>query len=281
MEIVHRISFNDTAEGSRIHELAALGVKATFLPLPSRPGNPTPLGLVIAVVSERQEQWSLVRSKAEEWQAVDLITTRFTPRELKQAKWLVVQPEWHCGYPMPDEDDGYLTETYDRSNECPSCGAGLVQKGPFRMAGEPRWGRRVATQLNWVFGEYFVRPETYRSVFEPFGVSSVEVIHHKTGKPLQTVVQLGIEYVAAVPLATACQPDAKICGACGTPRYEPHVKGFFPRFSGTVQHPLVKSQEYFGSGRSSWHAVLMRSDLYNACLEHQVRGISFWPSLSD
>jgi len=278
VEIVHRISFNDTAEGSRIPELAALGVKATFTPLPSPPGNPAPLGLVTAVVSEQQEQWSVIKAKLESWQAGDLITTRFTPGERRQAKWLAVDPEWHWGYPMPDEDDGYLAETYDRSMECPSCGAGRVQKRPFRMAGEPRWGRRSATQLNWIFDEYFVRPEIHRSVFQPFGISSIEVIDHKTGRPLQTVVQLGIEYIASVPLAPERDSITAICGVCGTPRYEPHVKGFFPRFSGPVQHPLVKSLEFFGSGKSSWHAVLMRSDLYNACLAHEVRGFLFWPS---
>jgi len=281
LEILHRITFNDTAEGGRIHELAGLGVKATFTPLPSPPGNQAPLGLVTAVVSERHEQWSVVRSKVEAWQAGDLITTRFTTGERRQAKWLAVEPEWHCGYPMPDEDDGYLAETYDRSKECPSCNAGRVQKRPFRMAGEPRWGSRAAMQLNWVFDEYFVRPETYRSVFEPFGIPSIEVVDHTTGMPLQTVVQLEIKHIALVPLVFQGDAHGVTCGVCGRCRFEPHVKGFFPSFSVPVQYPLVKTQEVFGSGKSSWHAVLMSSELYSACFSHQVRGFVFWPSLSN
>jgi len=69
---------------------------------------------------------------------------------------------------------------------------GLVQKAPFRMRGEPKWGTKHILQMNWVFDEFFVRIEVWDKVFRKFGIEKLPVVQHKTDKPLESVVQLKV-----------------------------------------------------------------------------------------
>ena len=44
---------------------------------------------------------------------------------------------------------------------------GAKQVSPFRMKESPNWGRRSILQMNWLFDEYFVKPEVWNAVFQP------------------------------------------------------------------------------------------------------------------
>jgi hypothetical protein len=116
--------------------------------------------------------------------ALDIVRTEFSNAEIESAEWLRMRGEWHHGYPLPREELGYLIATYDLSEYCMECGVGAKQVAPFRMRGEPKWGRRGILQLNWVFGEYFVKPSVWRDVFEPHHIPYRSVIDAK-GKNLR------------------------------------------------------------------------------------------------
>ena len=62
---------------------------------------------------------------------------------------------------MPDHDFGYQLATFDLSDHCESCGIGRSQRVPFRIRGEPSWGKNQVPQLNWVFDEYFATPAAW------------------------------------------------------------------------------------------------------------------------
>jgi hypothetical protein len=130
-------------------------------------------------VYEEAREWPHVEALLRRYQAIDICRTEFAPAELRGASWLEVRPDWHHGYPMPDDDGGYLRATYDLGQYCATCGAGTVQRAPFRMRAEPKWGRRSILQLNWVFDQYFVRPDLHEGVFAPLGVESLPVLHHR------------------------------------------------------------------------------------------------------
>jgi hypothetical protein len=65
------------------------------------------------------------------------VETKFNNAELLESDYLIMWVDWVNGYPQPES--GYEKITYD--NGCQECRMGIVQKSPFRLKGEPRWGR--------------------------------------------------------------------------------------------------------------------------------------------
>jgi hypothetical protein len=183
-----------------------------------------------------------------------------------------------CGYPQPE--DGYQNITYDGNTGCHKCSMDLVQKSLFRMKSEPKWGRRGIIGLNWVFDEYFVRPEIWKEVFEPFGVKSRPVLKHRQGTELETVVQLDIVERATAPIKQiGISPNP--CPVCNRMRYF-YPRCFpYPTFESPQSLHLFKSQEYFGDGGSSHRWTVISQEMYRWILKKKVRGVRFIPMVDD
>jgi hypothetical protein len=181
------------------------------------------------------------------WGALDWVGTRFSQDDLARGRTFQTLPRSQAGYPEPDPGNfGYQRETYD-GQSCGTCGAGMRQIAPFRLkGGEPNWGRRQVFLLHWVLDEIFARRETHERVLRPLGVGSRPVLPARGAEPLQTVVQLVIPE-SRFPLALDGHAS-ETCVACGQRKYLPIVRGFFPDFVGHDSAPLVKSQEWWGSG---------------------------------
>ncbi|CAN5839311.1 hypothetical protein BH10BAC2_BH10BAC2_34650 [soil metagenome] len=92
----------------------------------------------------------------------------YTEEEFIKSKVLGMVGDWHYGYPQPEND--YEDLCYDLTDYCKECGIGAKQVKPLRITGEPKWGRRQIFQLNWIFDEYFVKPEIYNEVFKPIEI---------------------------------------------------------------------------------------------------------------
>ena len=146
---------------------------------------------MIVQVEESDPAWVVAARLVTEGVTESPPETIFTKTELKQSRWLRLNATWHEGFPQPEED--YQRQTYDLSDFCAVCGTGYEQRAPFQFASEPNWGRRHILQFNWVFDEFFVPPETFRGVFQPLGIESRPVVHHKTGHELKSVVQLRVK----------------------------------------------------------------------------------------
>jgi len=228
-------------------------------------------------ICESDARWPQVAALVEQLQSLDMVRTEFTQRERSDAKWLAMWSTWFHGYPKPDADNGYREMTYDPTRCCQKCGVGLRQRAPFRMAGEPRWGRRQVLQLNWVFDEYFVKPEVWEAVFRGYGIECTPVIDHGTGKELKSVVQLRIDVIASERLVVK-EERCNTCPACGVRKYEPHTRGKFPGFASEVGGPhALKTQEIWGSGHGAFRQVLVSQELYGAIAAAKVRGARFEP----
>src|SRR5579871_2378856 len=185
MKIIHRVSVNPDDKKKR--QLADLGVAS----------DDAGVGVLVFSIEESDPKWDRVSLLLSSWRStqipvVDLITTTFSKTELKRAALLLMRAAWHVGYPQPEEAFGYRGTTYDDSDFCPHCGTGLIQRAPFSMLGEPKWGTRQILQLNWVFDEFFVTPEVWERVFKPFGISTLPVKDHSNGRALASVVQLKV-----------------------------------------------------------------------------------------
>src|SRR6267154_831136 len=209
MRVIHRISLQSSRH-----------VRATL----ARFGIVVPeSGFIGFEVDESSDDWPGIKSWIEREDPLDIVTTRFSSEEIAAARWLKLVPDWHRGYPQPEGDRGYLEATYDLTDYCPACGIGRKQRAPFQMRSEPKWGRNAILQLNWVFDEYFVKPEIHASIFKPRGISSRRVTNTK-GNQLNTVVQLVIdEEVGIVSDGLA----AETCPRCGRPKYLPVTRGPF------------------------------------------------------
>jgi hypothetical protein len=259
VEIVHRLalSIDQTAQA----ELATLGIDV-------------PLGFAGFDVSESAIEWPAVQDWIRRREPSDLIRARFSEDEIRQAPWLALRAELQQGYPQPNEDDfGYLRATFDLTDYCPACGIGLRQKAPFQMKGEPQWGRRGILQLNWVFDEFFVKPDVWDAVFKPYGVGQRSV-EDRSGRTLQTVVQLVVDEVS--PLDTSGLAS-EACSSCGREKYLPITRAPIAPLIGRPTGSMIKSAEYFGSGASAYREVIASQEIAAAIRSAKVRGVSFVP----
>jgi hypothetical protein len=141
------------------------------------------------------------------------------------------------------------------------------------MRGEPRWGRRGILQLNWVFDQYFVTPLVWTTVFRPFGIPCQPVLK-RGGVELQTVVQLDV--VEDVNVRTE-NLDRELCPACGRGKYLPMKRGPLPELTTPPLGHMAKTREYFGSGASAHHEVVMSQELGSAFRAAKIRGASVHP----
>lgn len=223
-------------------------------------------------IEESDSRWLEIEPLIQKYKAVDLANTKFTAKEMSDAAWLCLKSTWHHGYPMPDDDFGYLELTYDLEGYDSKTGIKKVQKAPFRMKAEPAWKKNHLLQLNWIYDTFFVLPQVWESVFEPLGIGYEPVLKHSSNEELKTIVQLKSE--GEVPTAL----DLAGCAQEGE-KYLPVTKGFFPKastFDGWKGHYLL-SREYFGSGASANKAVIVSREFYSAVKANKLKGVDFIP----
>lgn len=263
MNIVHRFAISH----SDLHaaRLARIGVRV--------PGEGT--GSITVKIRESDARFPAVLDWATEAGAVHLTWTEFSDAERQASEWLALRGNFNHGYPLPDEDFGYLKLTYDLSEYCEECGTGAKQVHPFRIKGEPKWGTRSVMQLYWVYGEYFVTPSLYRDVFRPAGVGSRAVLDIR-GRELESVVQL--EITQSVEVSIEGQ-RVVTCTSCGRRKVLPVVRGYFPA---PVAQPgganlATRTEQWFGSGHEGHTEVLIARDLHKRLDAARVRGVDLLP----
>jgi hypothetical protein len=259
MDIIHRIGVN--ADERDRAELASLGIEVNT-------------GMVAFDLSEADDRWPAIASWVARRRPSDVVRTEFTSSELDAASWLAVVPDWHHGYPQPEANFAFRNVTYDLTEYCLSCGTGARQVHPFRMTREPNWGRRSILQLNWVFDEYFIRPDLWRSAFEPLGLGSMPVLDRKGSSTLTTIVQLVID--GRVPVNVSPLPPLT-CADCGRPKYRPVNRGPKPAPRADPTEHLVRSEEWFGDGPRAFNLVIASQALHRAVRDSRATGANFEP----
>lgn len=169
----------------------------------------------------------------------------------RRAAWLSIGATRHRGYPQPEDD--YQYQVYDPNGYCDRCGIRTTQRTPFRFKSEPK-GRDSFLQLNWVFDEFFVRPEVSK-LFDDAGVTGVgygPCIHHSSGRRLESLSQLLILNVLAPGLDTAelntvtCQPN--------------NEEGPVKSYGGRHRYP----PDYPYCGRVKYHRPVLGQTTYSA-----------------
>lgn len=224
-------------------------------------------------IDEGDPRWPALSRVIRPLKMLDVVSTQFNRGELLGARACAVNWRWQEGYPQPEGDGSYLTKTYDTSSYCASCGMGLLQKAPFRMKGEPRWGKRSFLALNWIQDEIFTTPDVWQSVFEPIGVKHAAVWHPTKDTPLKGCVQLVVE--DEVELNMPAGHPSEQCTRCGRTRWAYFNRGVFPGPSAAKLPPLFKSQQYFGSGHASHKQLMVSAELYQMIEAQSLTGLGF------
>ena len=258
MKIVHRIV--TVSKQPMRKELERLGFKF------EKDFEPT-------FIDEGDERWPEVARMIEKYSAIQLVYPEFSNREIEEAEYVALFAIGNHGYPQPEDDFGYQKITYDDSNYCKKCQCGLVQKAPFKLRGEPKWGKRSGfLQLNWVWDEYFVHPTIWAEHLKPLGVNCREV-HSVKGTKLETVVQLDIPEVDIAHRMEG-QPS-KQCEACGVVKYKINP-GFFPPLECECDLPIFKTTDYRGGGAAT-KPVIISQIVCAAIRRNELRGLGFTP----
>lgn len=141
------------------------------------------------------------------------------------------------------------------------------------MKGEPKWGRNSILQVNWVFDEYFVRPEIWATVFKTRGINCRPVINTKAVE-LKSVVQLVVEEEVGVVTDGRV---AERCSSCRRVKYLPVTKGMFPALMHEPSSAMVRTTEYFGCGAVAQKCLLVSASIASALAAEKVRGASLRP----
>lgn len=261
MKVVHRITLNINSE-----KKTALESLGFYLPC----------GFQTLEVEENHAEWGNLEKLIVPWGCVDIVSTKFTLTEYQSARYLKLSASWHCGYPQPEDNFAYLSETYDLKAFCKICGAGKHQKGPFKLLGEPDFGTKHILQLNWIFDAFFCKLNVFDTVFRKFNIKSSQVLDYKSGKPIESIVQLVSQG------SVSCKNNIedyreKLCSTCKRPKYLPVTKGFFPYFHMDTHLDFFHSMEEFGSGAAAYHAVFISQALYRKISHMALKGISFTP----
>lgn len=218
------------------------------------------------VLAESDPRWARVREGLARKTLESLMRcTEYSSRELGDAAWLEMSP-WLHGYPQPEDDYAFLGATYE--NVCTRCGWRDLQREPFRLHGEPRWGKRGIMSLFWVYDAIFVRPEVFAEVFAVNGYRCREVLS-AGGKVLRTVVQ--VEVPGRVALDVSNQ-RGRICKSCNHRRHARSALKELPSLLEVPSHDVVLTVERFGEGLENCSAIVVSQRLRRLLGGAKVRG---------
>ncbi len=265
MQILHRIGF--VAGDQDRKDMARLGTELHAL-------GRVPAGFISFDVSESAGNWPAVQEWIERrGLGVHSVWTIFSKREINEARWLNLQPDWHHGYPQPEDHFAYRQTTYDAADYCHVCGVGGRQKAPFVMSGEPKWGTRSILQLNWVFDEYFVTPPVATTVFQPYGIGTRSV-QNRRGAELRTALQLDAHERVSLQVGGLA---SETCPVCGRVKFVPICRGPLPNLASEPSGHMVRTSEAFGTGGEAHNEVIVSQTLGAAIRTARVKGVSFRP----
>ncbi len=264
MNVIHRVSFRN--DSRIVPKLQEVGIKIKD-------------GILTGVdVGENDSNWSEIKGIIDKYpkELSDFqYKTEFTKKEKEYAEYFMISSSWLFEYPQPENDFGYTNSTYDASNYCSECGIGLIQKSPFSLKKSPKWGARNIVQVNWVFDEFFVSESLKKGIEKKnLDIQFMPVLKYRKGTKFEDMYQLVISRKITLEIPQSIEYET--CKVCHQKKHLPLTRGFAPKPLSN-DFMIAHSEQYFGSGHSANHAVVINKDVYNLFEELGVKGISYVP----
>lgn len=239
---------------------------------------------IIFDMYEDDPHWQVIGPRVEQLGAFCLSTTIFTKQELKDAEWLRVHSKWHNGYPQPESAHGYQEITYDTSQLCRECGAGLVQKDAFRLTKAPKWGTRHFFSLNWVSDVLFA-DNTARSILEGSGLTGFHFLPAKNKRGTEEIPgvhQLFAEAETKPGVVTGGRDIDEVytCAVCGRTKCHPTGIGMhvFRREALEGMPDICRTHEDWGWGKGADRLILISQRMYRTIVDNRLdRSLVFEP----
>ena len=263
MEINHRITIAINRETKAAFAIAGLDIELHRFPESSNAS----LDML-----ESDCRWAAISPQLRRFRSLDIVWTLFSEEELLASKYVAIMPGWVYGYPQPSDNFRYLNVTYDRSEFCGNCGTGLMQKASFRMKGEPPWGKRAFSFMNWVDDEVFIRSDVWQSVLEPLGIKCLPVQQDRSRSELKTVVQMDTSQTVPLDIRTSL---GEMCPICRTPKYGHVRRGPYPPPDIEVDLPTFRSNQYFGADSTAYRQLMIRQSVYREITKMKLKGLCF------
>lgn len=199
-----------------------------------------------------------------QWQVIDTRAIKYTKKEVLSASFCVLRNWVEGGFPMPDNDNTYIHQTYDLDTYCQNCGIGKVQKDSFKVKSIPKhlfWG------LQWIYDEFFVNIEVYNNIFKPLGIDCRTVRLYKDNQIIDSVVQLVIPVTSKKLDMTGY--ESSVCPVCGSVKYTPVEQVYFP-LQKKPECAMYKSMEYFGDGAFAYKKIFISADLKEKLINNKL-----------
>ncbi len=235
---------------------------------------------VVLLIAESDVQWpKLAKYLTKDEDLVHTIELHFSKEDVREAEYCELGTTGHFGFPQPERDFGYLNVTYDPAKGCRACGIGLEQVAPFRFQKEPTQRHSHLVQLNWVFDEFFVSERAKVDLVSSglTGFHFMPAVSHKTGEPLDGWHQLRVDHLAAGTVDIASFKSEK-CTACGSTKFNHSSdRQVRLRIERSDLPDILKTREWFGSGRSAWRSTLVSKNFADLVLNRKWRGVNLAP----
>ncbi|TJY63551.1 hypothetical protein FAZ19_18410 [Sphingobacterium alkalisoli] len=222
-------------------------------------------GYFIKDVDEKSQEYKQVREVITKngWHD-SVIGTEFSKQEVYNAEILYFVGARAFSYPEP-QSPSFLESTYFDS--CKECGIYGEQKADFAIKKQPILGSGGLGTLHWVYDELFSTYEVYKNYFEGLNMDfrPVKLMNKKVSA--ENIVQL------IIPLHNTSLEMARFesssCEVCGRIKYSPSIHGFFPLPKGNSFH-ITKTNEFFGSGHSASHRILVSNEMMQQMIQHKM-----------
>ncbi|MGD1946555.1 MAG: hypothetical protein ACFB0A_09920 [Croceivirga sp.] len=165
----------------------------------------------------------------------------------------------------PEPFESYPFNTF--KIECVECLSGKKQMHNFRM--NPKKLKKY--QKSFILFDYdiiFFERDFYISFLKPLGLSSRDIINHKTGEVLQEVVQLDIPEAKSKLVIQGHEfGESEICDGTGKTQYGMQTLDFFPPFEEEFDFTICKTREEFIGGLKR---ILISRDFMKLLVEHKI-----------
>ncbi|PYF72975.1 hypothetical protein [Pedobacter nutrimenti] len=196
-----------------------------------------------------------------------IIGTEFTDEEIFEAEVLCFTGGRPFAYPQPEEPK-FLENTY--LDSCYNCGCFGDQKSDFIVKKEPNLKPNSVATLHWVFGELFSETDLYQEFFKKMGLSRRTLKLKNGHETAKSVVQVLLPKLKRELNMNGL--EFSTCPVCGRVKYTPSTIGFFPKPE-TEDFHIIRTREFFGSGHSADHRILLTNNVMKEMIQLKIAKI--------